>query len=279
MARTTSSLKWLLWVVASAAFLLVFHHYSPLQPAVVTFWAGACLALAGVLSLIRPLRWLGVRSRRAAAVVTLAGAAVAVAALSWPVATLHASGPHQRLDDFMADYQFYETHETVVDATPDQVARALREVSMADMPAAVLLMRIRAMAAGHFATPRVPATPILDMFSHPRSAFLVLDGNTPGEWVGGMVGRPWAGGPPSGVHTPEQFLAFRTPDNVRVAFNMRWTVDGAGRTRLTTETRIAGTDAAATKTFARYWRVIYPGSAIIRRVWLDAIVARAEHGA
>ena len=36
-----------------------------------------------------------------------------------------------------------------------------------------------------------------------------------------------------------------------------------------------GNDAEARCLFSRYWRIIYPGSAIIRRVWLDAIVARA----
>jgi len=28
--------------------------------------------------------------------------------------------------------------------------------------------------------------------------------------------------------------------------------------------------------FGRYWRIIYPGSAIIRRVWLDTLAEKAE---
>jgi len=36
------------------------------------------------------------------------------------------------------------------------------------------------------------------------------------------------------------------------------------------------TDAATTRRFAAYWRVIYPGSALIRRMWLRAIKRRAE---
>ena len=51
-----------------------------------------------------------------------------------------------------------------------------------------------------------------------------------------------------------------------------------GGTLLTTETRIRGTDDSATRTFRRYWRVVMPGSAAIRRAWLRAIRKRAERG-
>jgi len=45
---------------------------------------------------------------------------------------------------------------------------------------------------------------------------------------------------------------------------------------LTTETRIYATDASSRRAFARYWRVIYPGSSLIRRMWLRAIKKTAE---
>jgi len=38
---------------------------------------------------------------------------------------------------------------------------------------------------------------------------------------------------------------------------------------------IAGTDAAR-RSFAVYWRIIHPGSDIIRRMWLRAVKLRAE---
>ena len=52
--------------------------------------------------------------------------------------------------------------------------------------------------------------------------------------------------------------------------------EGGGWTRVTTQTRVFATDLAATRRFATYWRVIYPGSALIRRMWLRAIKRRAE---
>jgi hypothetical protein len=271
-------LRAVLLVAVLASLLLAAHHYVPFQPLVAVVYAGLVTALAGLVSVVRPVRLLGIRTRRAGAGVLLAGGAVAIAGLSWPAPTLHAAAGHQRIDDFLPAYEFYEVHETEVAATPEQVGRAVREVSFADMPVAVALMRVRAMAAGHFSAPPISRIPLLEIFARPGSNFLPLDASCPGEYVGGMAGRPWAArARPSGVKTPAQFLAFQAPGNVKVAFNMRWSPAGAGRTRVTTETRIKAIDDEARRTFARYWRVIYPGSAIIRRVWLDAIVARAEH--
>jgi hypothetical protein len=40
-------------------------------------------------------------------------------------------------------------------------------------------------------------------------------------------------------------------------------------------THVFATDTARRR-FALYWRIIYPGSAFIRRMWLQAIKRRAE---
>ena len=53
---------------------------------------------------------------------------------------------------------------------------------------------------------------------------------------------------------------------------------GGGWSEVSTQTRIVGTDDNGRRVFARYWRVIYPGSAIIRRMWLKAIAPRAPSG-
>ena len=45
------------------------------------------------------------------------------------------------------------------------------------------------------------------------------------------------------------------------------------------ETRVFANSPEARGRFARYWRVIYPGSAIIRRMWLRAVRRRAMNPA
>ena len=46
-----------------------------------------------------------------------------------------------------------------------------------------------------------------------------------------------------------------------------------------TDTRVHATSDDARRRFAAYWRVIYPGSSLIRRTWLAAIRKRAEASA
>lgn len=144
------------------------------------------------------------------------------------------------------------------------------------MPAAVFLLRVRHMACGEFEGRPLPRRPILEMMTQPGSGFLSLDLSDPHETVYGMAGRPWAADPPPPVKTPEEFRAFDTAGQIRVAFNIRLVEEKSGIIRVSTETRTLSNDAPARRTFARYWRIIYPGSAIIRRGWLDAIVSRAE---
>ena len=71
------------------------------------------------------------------------------------------------------------------------------------------------------------------------------------------------------------FTAYRAPDVARAVMNFHLE-DEAGGVRLRTQTRIATTGGRARRRFAAYWRAIYPGSAFIRRMWLDAIRRRAE---
>lgn len=51
---------------------------------------------------------------------------------------------------------------------------------------------------------------------------------------------------------------------------------GPGVCQVTTETRVHATDDDVRRRFKVYWRLIYPGSALIRQTWLRAIKVRAE---
>ena len=51
---------------------------------------------------------------------------------------------------------------------------------------------------------------------------------------------------------------------------------GHSSIRTSTETRVRALSPRARKDFLPYWRVIYPGSALIRRMWLRAVKRRAE---
>lgn len=262
---------------AAVACLVLALHYVPFYAPSYLAWIGIVAALAGLAALVRPLRVLGVRTRWHALGVTLCGASLAAAAVLWPASVRRSAQPQQRLDSFLPEYQFSEHHEVRVHAPAAAVVRAIREVSLADMPVAVALLRIRAAASGQFAGAAPDTRPVLDTMLQPGSGFLALDVSDPAEFVYGMVGFVHKPKPP--ITTPEGFTAFVEPGGLRVAFNLRVTPEQGDVVRLSTETRCLANGDEARRTFAGYWRIIYPGSAIIRRVWLDAIAARAERDA
>ena len=95
---------------------------------------------------------------------------------------------------------------------------------------------------------------------------------------GNFVGKFWK---PTGddwyrCSGPEEFLNFEHPDYAKAAWNLHIDAKAQGWCRLSTETRVLGTDSTAKRKFRAYWSVVYPGSAYIRRVLLKAIKRRAE---
>ncbi len=274
MPRPTKVVVSALIALVAAAALAFALHYVPFSAPSYLAWTAIAAALAGLVSLAWPLRFLGIRTRRRALAVALCGVAIAVAAVLWPAHVIRSVRPPQRLDGFLPEYQFVEYHEGRVRAPVEAVVKAIREVSLADMPTAVALMRIRGAASGHFSGSPPDARPLFDTMLRSGAGFLALDLGDPSELVLGMVGFVHKPKPP--VTTPEQFVAFTDAGGIRVAFNLRVVDEGGGIVRVSTETRSLANDDAARRAFARYWRIIYPGSSIIRRVWLDAIIARAE---
>ena len=118
------------------------------------------------------------------------------------------------------------------------------------------------------------AQPILDVAT--RSGFLLLQDRPPHEVVIGtvVVAPPGARRPER--FGPDEFKQLTMPGIATATMNFRVEDAGAGTTRLITETRVFATDRTALARFTPYWRIIFPGSAILRITWLRAIKARAE---
>jgi hypothetical protein len=108
-----------------------------------------------------------------------------------------------------------------------------------------------------------------------RGGFVML-ADRPDELVVGAVGRFWRASGEIRRVSADEFAAFREPGYAKAAFNMHAQPSPGGGTLLTTETRIQATDDHARRSFRRYWLLIHPGSAAIRRAWLRAIGRRAE---
>jgi hypothetical protein len=179
----------------------------------------------------------------------------------------------RRLDEFLPTFHFNEVHATTVEASPPRVMRAIREVSPDEIRFFRGLMLVRGF--GRRAGDRADVSRSL-LDGALRRGFLVL-AEDDCELVLGAVGRFWRlSGETIRLASAREFLDFDRPGCAKAAVDFRLDDAGSGRTRVTTETRILGTDTDGRRKFGRYWRVIHPGSAFIRRMWLAAIKKRAE---
>jgi hypothetical protein len=241
-------------------------------------YAGLLAVLGGVVNLVRPLRFLRVRRRRAGALVLAAGALLVAGALALPPVAHTASAVATSLDTHFPAWEFAEHHTIRVHAPLARVYRAITEVT----PDEIRLFRTLTWIRNPGRSWRRQPDNILAPPSEPRpmldialsGGFVLLDDVPEREiLVGAVVCCRFAR--PEG---PEAFAALVQPGFAKAGMNFLLHDEGGGWTRVSTETRVHGTDAAAQRRFAAYWRVIYPGSALIRRGWLRAIKLRAEAG-
>jgi hypothetical protein len=245
------------------------------------FYAGAVTASAGLLSLIRPLRRLGIRTRGRGALVVTAGAALALGAMLLPPTTRTTGARDTLIDRWLPEWQFGEYHERRVRASPRQVFAAIRSVRSSDIFLFRTLTFIRNPSRGgqgeHILNPSAEK-PILEVAV--AGGFVLLGEDADSELVLGTV----VIAPPEIVQAARQgktpsldpalFRTLGRPGFARAVMNFRAIPEANGWTRVTTETRVHALDRATQRRFARYWRVIYPGSWIIRWSWLRAVEAR-----
>jgi len=96
------------------------------------------------------------------------------------------------------------------------------------------------------------------------------------EIVLGVSGRFWKASAKLKPAGREQFQRGAPPGEVLVAWNFLVEPAPAEHSRLSTETRIVASDVDTRLTFKRYWRLVHPGSALIRRAMLAAIAREAN---
>ena len=171
------------------------------------------------------------------------------------------------LDDFLPVYEFSERHRLAIAAPPERIDRALRTVSLSDIPLARALWFVRRLGRPSSDASR----PFVD---GGLQGSVVLD-DVPGEGIVlGLTGQFWrmrGDRDAARPRTADEFLAYARPDACKAVIDFR-----IGPSLLSTETRVHVPDGAARRKFHRYWRVIRPFSGLIRILLLRATRRRAE---
>ncbi len=281
---------------------------------VIVTYLGLITTFVGGLSVLRPLGFLAIHSRAQALAVIASGLVVVIIGGLLPASEIRVTTACTHLDQFVPAWQFAEFHSIRIAAPREKVYLAIQQVTAEEILFFRTLIWIRRFGrtGPESVLNPPPNTPLLEVAT--KTAFIVLAEEPEHEIVlSALVARP-RGWRPSGAKSPEWFKALaasRQPGFALAAMNFRLQ-DGmadekAGNadsraepvasgaqtnksklgllsglrsnkteaTLLTTETRVYATGAPSRRRFARYWRVIYPGSSLIRIMWLRAIEKRA----
>ena len=178
-----------------------------------------------------------------------------------------------RLDEFVPVWQFREFHSIEVAAPPPRVFDAIRNVRADEISFFRTLTWIR--RGGRSLPPGIlnagNREPLIEVAL--KGGFVRLAEDPPHELVIGTVVMAPPGA--RGQLTPEVFRRELPPGFALAAMNFVVSANGPDRSLVSTETRVFANSASARRRFAVYWRIIYPGSALIRRMWLRAIARRA----
>lgn len=210
-----------------------------------------------------------------------------------------------RLDEVLPEYDFVERHRVAV-RSPAAALAGAKTATPGEMPLVRALFALRSVPALLTRGRGLPAEKGRPLVEQMVEFGFVPLAEGEDEVVLGFTGQPWklSGGSMPRLGSADAWKAFDQPGYVKAVISFRAYVDpsastgrfrrtrgpsphvlnrgtasgvaGAAAGVLETETRIQATDPASRRRFARYWRLIRPGSGLIRRSWLRAAKRRSE---
>src|SRR5262249_21819620 len=201
-------------------------------------YLGYIAAFLALASLLKPLAFLGIRTRRSAALLLLLSFILTGVGWLLPAKESKIDAPRTQLDQFVPVYQFNEVHSIRIQAPKERVYQAIRSVTAGEILFFRTLTWIRRFGqSGPKSIMNAPGhEPILDVAT--KTSFILLSDEPNQEIVfGGLAVSPreWR---PRGKATPDGFKAFREPGFALTAMNFTIEDAGNGTCRLTTETRV-----------------------------------------
>jgi hypothetical protein len=238
-------------------------------------YLGLAFAFLGFVSLLKPVRFLFIPTRRRALLVFGSGLLLSIGISLLPYHEKKAGTAPTKMDEWMPRWQVGERHTIAIAASPERVFAAIHDVRADEIVLFRTLTAIR--RCGQDGPENIlnapDQKPLLDVAT--ETTFVLLDNDVPREIViGSVIAAPRAERTP-GNPGPALFRKALPPGVILATMNFLVTPNQTGST-VTTETRVYANTPAALRRFGVYWRLIHPGSDLIRRMWLRAIAQRAE---
>ena len=235
-------------------------------------YAGLVTITTGLLALVLSPFGVELGSPAWDVVLLVIGILALVVGFVVPPGVYSSASPCTLLDQFIPNWQFGERHEIEISAPPERIYAAIKAVR----PNEIFLFRtLTWLRRGGRRLPRSilnagDSEPLIDVAL--QGGFALLGDLPNKEIVLGMAVIA-----PPGVICDRDQNSFRMaePGYALAAINFIIMPQGPHWSTVMTETRVHATSRGPRLRFAGYWRVIYPGSALIRRMWLRAVRRRA----
>ena len=240
-------------------------------------YAGLTICGIGLISVIKPLPFLRIGTRRRGLAVVCAGFLLFLVGALLPVPLRHSSSAAQ-IDLLMPGFQFDEVHSLRVEASPERVVEAAQQVTPGEIRFLRTLLGLRTLPErllGGTPPPLEYDRPLVEFDLGPGAVVLNNRDRDFAVGVAARLGQP-DNASAARLADADGFRALAEPRYAKLAMSLKIASRKDGSCRVTTETRVLATDATVRRLFATYWRVIYPWSSLLRVTFLEALKERAE---
>ncbi len=184
-----------------------------------------------------------------------------------------------RIELFLSDFDIAAHYERTIQAPIRDVYRVLKEGAFGRSWVVRALMRLRSLPVlfrRRTSKRNYDGVRLRDLS---EGGFFILYDDPQREIVLGVVGQFWKlSGNIFTKFDPVQFREFAEAGYCKAAWNFRLEEVDPATTRLSTETRVAATDAVSRRKFKRYWKLVGPFSGLIRILMLKEIEREAVKG-
>lgn len=178
------------------------------------------------------------------------------------------------LDRLMPAYEVNEIHVVRVAASANLTYSAMTDLKLSDSAVIRAIFKGRELILGAKPNSDDQSQTLLQQTQALGWGILA---EIPGrEIVVGAITQPWLADVEFHFLPPAEFIEFKEPGYVKIAWTLRADAAGPFKSVARTETRVVATDPMSRRKFRAYWALFSPGILLIRKLALRLVKRDAE---